>query len=95
MASLSLEPTLSIDIDKQHTLPFSHYEHQLHSTLTHTTQIPDDKIHPNSTPSDLAAEALDAEYRFYRRYPNRWCYIRETYLRDASSEFFGCMILLL
>lgn len=44
---------------------------------------------------DVAEQALDAERRFYRRYPNRWCYIREKYLRDAASEFFGTMMLLL
>lgn len=45
--------------------------------------------------NDITTDALAANRRFYQRYPNRWCYIRERYLREAASEFFGTMILLM
>lgn len=49
----------------------------------------------NSQLNDISVEALTANHIFYRRYPNRWSCIRERYLRDAASEFFGTMLLLM
>lgn len=49
----------------------------------------------SAQPNDISTDAVAANRRFYQRYPNRWCYIRERYLRDAASEFFGTMILLM
>jgi hypothetical protein len=38
---------------------------------------------------------FEAEQEYYAAHPNRWAYIRKHYLRDAASEFLGCMILIM
>lgn len=32
---------------------------------------------------------------YYTKYPNHWAYIRNTYLREAVSEFVGTMLLII
>lgn len=83
-------PTDSLYLEKQQALSLTN--HEIVHTQRQTSIDQDVKVFPNS---DLTATALEAEESYYRRYPNRWSYIRETYLRDAASEFFGTMLLVL
>ncbi|KAF9513463.1 hypothetical protein BS47DRAFT_1372543 [Hydnum rufescens UP504] len=38
---------------------------------------------------------FEAEGEYYAIYPNRWAYYRKHYLREAASEFLGCMVLVI
>lgn len=73
-------------------------------TISSFPDSKDDSLGPNSEISKhfeaFAAGGLDsaaaaAEASYYQKYPNRWSYLRQTYIRDAASEFLGTMVMVM
>lgn len=61
---------------------------------TGSSKTPEEFVSPAAA-GGIRDSAEAAEALYYQKYPNRWSYIRQTYLRDAASEFLGTMIMLM